>query len=328
VFVITACPSGIIGDDPITVVRDIRSEFPDVPILPITTDGNIHGDYMQGVINACIEGAAALIDLSVEPEGNMVNILAEKNIANNAESNFAEISKLLGGLGITVNCRFVRDTSVDALRGFRKARLNLLAYRDHFGRLLRSYFSEHMSLAFAAHPFPVGFAETERWLSDIAAFFGKTEAVRDLVDSNREYYSEAVQRFRPILTGKRLMIASYLHDVDWIIEIALEMGMIVEKVGVFNYIQDYLFQSRFQDNLEVETGYTPDKRDADIERFLPDLLLCNYVPKKLPTPLHVDTIPLCPDVGFFGGLVFARRWAALLKSPVREGWRDDTLSSV
>ena len=50
---------------------------------------------MQGVINACLEGAAAIIDRSVAPEGNRVNILAEKNIASNAESNFAAVSVLL-----------------------------------------------------------------------------------------------------------------------------------------------------------------------------------------------------------------------------------------
>ena len=125
------------------------------------------------------------------------------------------------------------------------------------------------------------------------------------------------------LAGKRLMVVSYMHDVDWIFEIAFNLCMIVEKVGILNYTQDHLFRTRFRGWFELETGYTPRKRDEDLARMKPDLLLCNYVPGELPVATHVDGIPLCPDVGFLGGLAVARRWAALLKAPIREGWRDD-----
>ena len=325
VFVITSCPSGVIGDDSDAAIGAMHVEFPDVPIIPITTDGNIHGDYMQGVLNACIEGASALINSKVKPVGNRVNILAEKNIANNAESNFSTISELLRSLNIEVNCRFVRHTSAHALRDFGKARVNLLAYQDHFGRVLQSFFSERFGAVFATHPFPVGFAETERWLYDIAGFFSTPGAARKRVEAHRHRYKTAIQNLRPFLAGKRIMIVSYIHDVDWILETVYELDMEVEKVGILNSSQDYLFRTRFRDRFEVETDYTPQKRDADLERILPDLLLCNYVPERLPVPIHVDGIPFCPNVGFYGGLAFARRWAALLKSPIREGWRDDGL---
>ena len=283
---------------------------------------------MQGVLNACFEAAAALIDPDVEPEGNRVNILAEKNIANNAESNFEAVADLLRALEIDVNCRFVRNTSVEALRGFKKARLNLLAYGDYFGRVLKSFFSERGDATFATYPLPVGFAETERWIDDVAGFFGKKDAARDLVKAHCDRYYEAVRRFRPDLEGKRLMIVSYIHDVDWILETAFDLGMVVEKVGLLNYSQDHIFRTRYRDRFELETGYTPEKRDEDLKRIRPDLLLCNYVPKQLPVPVHTDGIPLCPDVGFYSGMILARRWAALLKSPVLEGWRKDERFSI
>jgi nitrogenase iron protein NifH len=325
VFLVTSCPAGVIGDDPSAAIRDVRQEFPNVPILSITTDGIIRGDYMQGVINACVEGAADLIDPSVGPEGDRVNILAEKNIADNAEPNFVIISELLRAMSIEVNCRFVRNTSYDDLRGFQKARLNLLAYEDHFGRLLRSFFSQRLGSVFSAHPFPVGFTETDQWLRDIAAYFDKTSTALDLVDRHRDRYKVEIHGFRPRLKGKKVMIVSYIHDVDWILETAFDLGMIVEKVGILNYSQDHLFRTRFRDRFELETDYTAEKRDKDLERIRPDLLLCNYVPKRLPVPVHIDGIPLCPDVGFYSGLFLARRWTALLKSPLREGWRDDGL---
>jgi nitrogenase iron protein len=323
VFVVATCPSGVIGDDPQAAVRDAAAEFPDIPVLPVTADGNIHGDYMQGILNACIEGAAALIDPKVVPEGERVNILAEKNIANNADSNFEAVARLLKRLGIEVNCRFVRDTTVAELRGFRRAPLNLLAYDDHFGRVLQSFFSSRFGASFAAHPFPVGFTQSKRWLADIAARFGKADSAREVIATYEQRYRRQVRRLHPQLAGRRIMIVSYIHDVDWILEIAFDTGMQVEKVGILNYTQDHLFRTRFRGRFALETGYTARKRDADLMRIKPDLLLSNYVPDGLPVKIRVGGIPLCPDVGFDGGAALAQRWAALMRAPIREGWRDD-----
>ena len=323
VFVVNACPPGVIGDDPAAIIRDVAGGAPGIPILPITADGNIRGDFMQGVLNACTEGAAALIDPEIPVEGDRVNVLAEKNIANNAESNFKVLADLLWLLGITVNCRFVRDTRVEDLKAFGRARLNLLAHDDHFGRVLRDFFTDRFAARFAAHPFPVGFFESERWLTEIAAHFDKGERAGQLIEDQRQRYRQRMARLRPHLAGRRLMIVSYIHDVDWILEAAFDAGMQVAKVGILDYTQDYLFRTRFEGCFAVETGYTAEQRDADLIEIRPDLLLCNYVPGRLPVDMHADGIPLCPDVGFGGGVALAQRWATLLKAPIREGWRDD-----
>ncbi len=328
VFVVTSCPSGVIGDDPDTVIKKIRSSFPAIPVCAITTDGNIRGDYMQGVINACLEGAAGLIDRTQESRDDQVNILAEKNIANNAEANFQVVIQLLNKMGVGVNCRFVRNTTVKALENFNRARLNLLAYEDHFGRLLRSYFSTHFQATFASYPFPVGMHATRQWLLDIGSFFDKSHIAKATADEYQQRYQKAIARIRPSLAGKKIMIVSYIHDVDWILETAFDLDMEVQKVGILHYSQDHLFRTRYTNRFALELDYTPEKRDADLLRFCPDLLLCNYVPRDLPLPLHVDGIPLCPDVGFYGGLALANRWTALLKAPLVEGWRQDGIHNA
>ncbi len=321
VFVLTTCPAGIIGDDADSAIRVVAAEHPAIPVIPVTTDGNIRGDYMQGVLNACMEGAGSFIDPCCTPESNLVNIIAEKNIANNAETNFALISNLLNELGISVNCRFVRRTSIEALRGFLKGRLNLPAFNDHFGRVLINFLQERFQISFAKNAFPTGFYETERWLNEIAVFFGKETEAERVIGLFRKEYRERMEPFKKALEGKRIMIITYIHDTDWILETAFDMGMEVVKVCILNYSQDNLFRTRYPGRFEVETNYPPQKRDDDLRRLKPDLLLCNYTPQDLPLELHADTIPLCPDVGFYGGLSFAGRWAALLKSPVKEGWK-------
>lgn len=325
VFVVTSCPSGIIGDDVQRAVAGVAAKTPEIPVIPIASDGNLEGDYAQGVINGCLEGAAALIDPTFLPKGDLVNIVAEKNIAGNAERNFEAVAGMLGEMGIRVNCRFIRRTSVKELREFCKGRLNLPAYRDHFGRVLENFLADRFGAEFWEEPFPVGFGETARWLEGIGGFFDREKTARQIVEKQRAEYRRRVTRLRPALAGKRMMIVTYLHDIDWIVETALDAGMEVVKAGILNYSQDHLFRTRYPGRFTVETDYPPEKRNADLLKLKPHILICNYAPGDISARVHLDTIPLCPDVGFYGGLRFAERWARLMKAPAREGWRDDAV---
>jgi nitrogenase iron protein len=150
VFAVTTCPAGVIGEDVDKEIGTIGEGPP--PVIRVTTDGNLEGDYLQGVINGCIEGAAALIDPKGTSSGKTVNIVAEKNIALNADVNFRRMKALLRQLGVGVNCRFVRRTSVDELRGFLQAPLNLLAYSDHLGRVLKGFLTDRFGCSFAGRP--------------------------------------------------------------------------------------------------------------------------------------------------------------------------------
>jgi nitrogenase iron protein NifH len=322
VFIVTTCPAGVIGDDVQTIIdASTRSGGP--PILPINTDGNIEGDYLQGVINACIQGAASLISTSCRTEEDCVNIVAEKNIALNADVNFAIVEHLLHMLGLRVNCRFVRRTTAEALSGYLKAPLNLLAYNDHLGRVLKDFLGERFACRFARYPFPSGFHETERWLRQIASFFHCQTQADAALDELYHEYRQGITEIGDQLRGIRLMLVTYNHDVDWILETAFDVGMEIVKVGIVNYSQDGLYRTQYPDRIQTEIGYNPNQRADDITRLQPDLVLSNYQSPGLPLTTHYDTIPLCPDVGHLGGLMLARRWARLLQTPLREGWRAD-----
>lgn len=323
IFIATTCPAGIIGDDIQQDIQRIAGTNPAVPIIPITSDGNMAGDYMQGVINACIEGAAALIDPHCTAQDNLVNVVAEKNIATNTEPNLATIADLLSHLGLRIHCRFVRRTTTDALRGLLKAPLNLLAYNDHLGRVLQHFLVEHFNLTFAERPFPVGFTETQQWLYEVARFFARDHQAETMTEQMHQQYQHHMRLLRRHMEGKRLMIVTYSHDIDWIVEAALDAGIDIVKVGILNYVEDYGFRTRYTQHFDVETGYSAEKRDADMQQLKPHLLLSTYTPAHAVLPFHVDTIPLCPDVGFFSGLRLVQRWSTLLKAPIQEGWRHD-----
>ena len=321
VFVVTTCPAGVIGDDVGSVLAE--AEDGTVPLLPVSTDGDIEGDYLQGVINASIEGAGQLIDRRVSPREDWVNVVAEKNIALNADANFMEMERLLAMVGLGVHCRFVRRTSVSQLRDYLRAPLNLPAYLDHLGRTLRDYLHETFGCAFAENPFPSGFHETRRWLLEIARFFDREGRAQEALDRMAREYDQAIETLRPHLAGKRLMLVTYNHDVDWILETAFDLDMEIVRVGIVPYSQDSHYRTRYGDRLPVEENYNPEQRAEEIERLRPDLFLGNYQSPGLPEITHYDTIPFCPDVGHLGGLALAQRWRRLLGAPIREGWRAD-----
>ncbi|NDJ77219.1 MAG: AAA family ATPase [Chloroflexi bacterium] len=322
IFVVTTCPAGIIGDDIQVVIERLPDVTAHTRIIPILTDGNINGDYSQGLITACLKGAAALLDPDVTPEDDTVNIVAEKNLANNTEANFRVIHDLLAALGLRVNCRFIRATSVDELRHFKRGRLNLLAYDDAYGRTFRDYLAEQHGAVFASAAFPVGFHETVQWLHEIAAFFAKTEQVNAIVAQHRTGYEALVENLRPALAGKRIFILTYGHRLDWILQTAFDLEMEVLKVAVLNYAYDDRFFSRFEGRFAVELNYAPEQRNGDIQALQPDLVLSNFM-LGVPEGVRGDIIPICPDVGFHSGLLLAERWYRLLKAPVSEGWRSD-----
>ncbi len=320
IFIATTCPSGIIGEN-VEALRDMS--LPDQPIVPLMTEGNLTGDFLQGIILAYISIGRALIDRSVSPEERLVNIVSEKSVAGNTDENFRVMEDLLASLGVSVNCRFLCKTDRKSVAGFLRAPANILAYEDYLGRMMREFLEEEYGAHFLPGAFPVGFGETSRWLREVGKFFSAQDAAEKTIEEKRISYQRELGRIRPFLKGKKLMVVTYNHDIDWILEPALDLGMEIVKLCILKYSQENVFRTAYEGRFEVELEYDNSKRLSDMERLSPDILLTNYFSGERGTATVTDTIPLCPDVGFYSGLEFARRWASMFKLSIEEGWRDD-----
>ncbi len=324
IFIVTTCSSGIIGEDLGVAIERARDVLGDrVPVFPVTEDGDVNGDYMQGIIDAMITVADRYIDRKVAPEPDAVNIIGEKNLATNTEESYRTVLSMLNALGLRVNCRFVRNCTTEQLAGFMKGRVNLLASGDLCGRTTRDYLVDHYGVSFIPSPFPVGFNDTEKWLKELAVVFGKQAEAADLVQSERIRYEAAIDTLRHSLQGKRLFIVTQSYQIDWVLELALDLGMQIVKVGVLASSWDEEFISRYKERLPLALSYTRAERDAEIRSLAPDLTLSNAVWQGQPDDVRVDAIPFIPDVGFESGVAIARRWERLMKLPPNEGWRYD-----
>jgi nitrogenase molybdenum-iron protein alpha/beta subunit len=52
IFIVITCPPGIIGDDIDKVIAGVTKQHDAIRIVPIKVDGNLVGDYVQGVMDA------------------------------------------------------------------------------------------------------------------------------------------------------------------------------------------------------------------------------------------------------------------------------------
>jgi nitrogenase iron protein len=322
-FVVTTCAAGIIGEDARLALKTARQGNGTAPILLIPTDGDITGDYMQGVLDAMRAVAAEWIDLSIEPEADTINVVAEKNLSVNTEENFEVVRGFLNSLGIRVNCRFIRGCTTAEIAGFKRGRLNLLASDDAFSRVVRDFLTDHCGASFASCPFPVGFQETSEWLREVARYFHKTDGAEAIIEQHRIAYEAFIARLRPGLQGKRIFIAAQNHRIDWVLDTALDLGMEVLKVGILESVWDDSFLSRYAGRVPLVFPYPREQREEDMRALDPDLTLVNHPWRNMPEGFAFDHISVCPDVGFFSGVAAAGRWLRLMKVPAREGWRRD-----
>ena len=320
VFVISSCPAGIIGDD---ISRMAELSTPDIPVIPIRTDGNMAGDFLQGTFMAFMEAARGLIDRNAKPRPYSVNILGEKATVTNTDANFRRISSYLSAIGISVNARYLCQESVGNIRNFCAAPLTLPAFGDFTATTLTSFFENEFGLKVMHRGFPVGYDETADWLREVAAFFGRETEAEKLISEEEKIYRAELEPLIPVLKGKRLMVATYNFELDWILRPAIEAGMEIVKIGVFSYSQDVGFRTRLDVQLPVEEGYPYEQAARDVAELKPDILLTNYSSGEADIVPVADTIPMCPDTGFDAGIQMMKRWAGLLGLRNKGVWKKD-----
>lgn len=322
-FVATTCTSGIIGDDLEQALAQQREALGELPVVTLKADGNLTGDYMQGLLDAAMAIGERLIDPAVRPEAGRVNLVGEKNLATNVETNFQIVQELLSALGLKVNCRFIRTTTVEELRGFQRAPLNLLADGDAMGRALRAFLQDHYDARFLDGTFPVGFEATAAWVRDLGAATSRQAEAEALVARERIAYEARLAILRPALAGRRLMVVTPNHEIDWLLDTAQDLGLVVVRVGILASAWDDRFQSRYQGRIRATLGYTREARDRDLLALAPDLTLTHTAWAGQPPDRRIELLPYCPDCGFQAGLDQAERWRRALLLPAKEGWRDD-----
>ena len=221
VFVLSTCIVDTIGDDVAAICRRDHG----VPVLAVPSGGFLGGTFQNGVNNAL----NALAD-TAEPctKGWCVNIIGEKNLEYEVEENYAEVSRLLTALGISVNLRFVRDCSMTDITRLGAARLNIL--RDEDLRPVGDRLHQRFATPFIPS-FPVGLAGTISFLESVADSFGVPHL--QAVNEEKVLQEELLLEFQDI-AGTSIALDPALRDSDAFMlacEIADEIDIKLNRDG-------------------------------------------------------------------------------------------------
>ena len=321
VVVISSCVSGIIGDD-VHSVEDLST--PDTKVIVIDTDGVLAGDYMAG-IRLCMDTLSdALIDPDVRPEGRFVNLINETGVSNQIERNFRTVQGILSRLDVAVNCRYLGDASVEQMRSFLRAPLNILATENEDSLNLRRRLEERYGCRFLDGALPVGFENTCDWVRRIGAFFDRQEAAQQIIEEERVRYLREIGELKKDLEGKTVLLTTINAGLDWLLEAAGRAGMRFVWIGVLNYLHQELCVTKSEEyRALIDDEYDWQKVRDKIRQLRPDLVLSNYTSVMEDGDYVQDAIPMMPEAGFQSALPVLRRWAKQFVSGKEGAWKND-----
>ena len=321
VIVVSTCVAGIIGDD-LKAVEEMSTD--DIPVIAITADGDMNGDYMEGLRMAQEIIVSRLADRNVPKEENCVNIIGETGIATNKGSNYAVMERLLNAMGIRVNCRFLGDATVEEVKGLCKAGLNILAAESADAHQLKDYLIKEFGCVFLEEPLPIGFEATKNWLMAIGRFFGREKEAEQLIAAERKTYEERVAFLREHLEGKRIFLTTINTNIDWLLDTAFEAGLSFAHIGVFNYLRTPLNISKHPERVEaVEEVLDASRTRALIKELKPDIILSAYTSNAADDDAIADALPMIPDLGVMSAVLIMERWIRLMQTKRKGEWEND-----
>lgn len=326
-FVITTCASGIIGDDVAAVAKRIERDHRGTVVKVIEADGNITGEWDQGYLDA-VKSVTELVDRDVTPEMDTVNIIGERDFfIYNRERNFRIASDVLGRLGLRVNCRFLSGCDVTAIRNFNKGGLNLLAQDDALSRSMGEMLRDRLGVRLFDLPLPVGLRETITWVEELSRAMGREGAGKAMIEELSAEYQSGVANARPWLKGRKVLVLNkYSTNIDWLLDLLMDLDMRVLKVGLG--VKHYPGEprsgldtrcTRYLNAITFQEDYGLDDLRMDIESLAPDLVLSD---QRIPRDqvCHYDVI-YRPDIGIRSSVELAKRWANIVRLPQIEGWK-------
>ena len=325
IFIVTSCIPGIIGDNTIDVVNAICLEHPDIYFRVVEADGNVTGDWNDGFL----ESADALLDMvddSVKPRNDTVNILAERYFFRRDENKDEKVFELFSPYGIKVNCRFMYESSMDEIRKFRLGRMNYIVENDSGSLKIAKLVNEKLGVPIDTEPLPVGMTEYKRFAEKIGKEFGIEEKAAKIAAEEENRYLSEIRKIKPRLKGKKVLIeCKYTLDIDWLIELILDLGMEIAVVdlGVAHQRKENegLSESRYRSSgINFKPVYSLGDILSDIKEYDPDIVLSDSAQMEIEN-IYCTTYSR-PGTGMNSMLDYAQKLGDMMRVPKTEGWRN------
>jgi nitrogenase iron protein len=323
IFLITSCPAGLIGDDIASLISKLSTKNQKLFHLP--SDGVMGGDFYSGMLAACKLIANEFIDKTITPTNDIINLIGEQSLATTADSNFQTIKQILTALSIKINCRFIRQTSIEEIKNFRKAKVNLLVTNGPTVNELAVFLDEHFGTETLQLPLPIGFNQTVEFIRAIAHRFDKVDLAEKFIATVQIAYKKELEQLKPCFAGKKVLINSNGANVDWLQYTLMDLDVEVKQISAFN-----IFHPEERALPKSETNYTADYLEEVVRLSCPDFILsalpliaAESVRTLTATRIPCIAFPVLPPYGFNSGLAYVKELYFKLQIPFIEGWRYD-----
>jgi len=190
IFILTSCTSGIIGEDIEGLVNEVQPATK-ARIVPIHCEG-VRSRLVQTGYDAFWHGV--LKYLVKKPEKKQEDLVNVASMLSYTWQDRLEIKRILGRLGLRAN--FIPEfATVEQLEQLAEAAVTAPicpTYTDYLSRGLHQEFG----VPFFLYPSPMGIANTDAWLREIAKHTGKEDEVEQVIEEEHAVWMPKLKAIR------------------------------------------------------------------------------------------------------------------------------------
>ncbi|MDF2987469.1 MAG: nitrogenase molybdenum-iron protein alpha and beta chain [Eubacterium sp.] len=332
IIIVNSCVPALIGDDIDSVVAGLQNQVA-AKLVPVHCEG-FKTKIMASAYDSAYHGI--LRNLVREPQqdayeiedklellkaeyrkSRMVNVL---NVSSMSRADELELERLLKALDLKV--RFLPCFAhPDDFELVAEAALNVSICATHDDYFVK-HLKEKYNIPYILHTIPIGIRNTNKWLLEIAEFFGETERAKGLIAVESRELNEALEPFRSQLKGKRVFLSGGEIRILTTAELFQDIGF--EVIGVRGYHYDEFADPLIEalpDNekilFNVATGQ-PFEQANLLEEFKPDLYVGHSGINGWATKQGIPVFPIFVQsinyMGYSGMYELTRRVTKVLKN--------------
>ena len=164
ILIVTAPTVEVTRDDVEGVAKKVG--FKDTVII----HPPIGGSLVDGKEKAFIS-LLDLVNPKVKKVPRSVNIIGPTFSTFNWRADVYELTRMLAGIGVTVNCVYTAGATIDQIKNAARAELNLCIYPYDSGMGVAKEMEKRFNIPYMADIIPIGFGNSAAWLEKVAGFF-------------------------------------------------------------------------------------------------------------------------------------------------------------
>jgi len=164
IFIVTAPTVEVTRDDVEGVAKKVG--FKDTVIIHPPIGGSLV-DGKEKAFTSLLD----LVDPTVKKVPKSVNIIGPTFSTFNWRADVHELTRMLAGIGVTVNCVYTAGATIEQIKNVAQAELNLCIYPYDSGIGVAKEMQKRFDIPYKADIIPIGFGNSAAWLESVAEFF-------------------------------------------------------------------------------------------------------------------------------------------------------------